>query len=73
METINNELMTWLQQLGVGGVYALWILRVGVVLIILLSVYVFDKICRKAFIPAIRKVTASTQATWDDYLLNDEV
>lgn len=48
METINNELMTWLQQMGVGGVYALWILRVGVVLIILLSVYVFDKICRKA-------------------------
>ena len=73
METINNELMTWLQQMGVGEVYALWILRVGVVLIILLSVYVFDKICRKAFIPVVRKVTARTQATWDDYLLNDEV
>ena len=73
METINNELMAWLHQQGVGGVYALWILRVGVVLTILLSVYVFDKICRKAFIPAIRKVTASTQATWDDYLLNDDV
>lgn len=73
METINNELMTWLQQMGVGGVYALWILRVGVVLIILLSVYVFDKICRKVFIPVVRKVTARTQATWDDYLLNDEV
>ena len=73
METINNELMAWLHQQGVGGVYALWILRVGVVLTILLSVYVFDKICRKAFIPLIRKVTASTQATWDDYLLNDDV
>ena len=46
METINNELMTWLHQLGVGGVYALWILRVGVVLIFLLSVYVIDKMCR---------------------------
>ena len=73
METINNELMVWLQQMGVGGEYALWILRAIVVLAILLIVYVFDKICRKILIPVVRKVTAKTQVTWDDYLLNDDV
>ena len=73
METINNELVAWLQQMGVTGEYAQWVMRVVVILGILLIVYVFDKICRRAIIPTIRKVTAKTQVTWDDYLLNDKV
>ena len=73
METINNELVTWLQQMGVAGEYAQWVMRVIVVLAILLIVYVFNKICRKVIIPTVQKVTSKTQVTWDDYLLNDNV
>ena len=73
METINNELMSWLHQWGVAGDMAQWIVRMIVVLAIVLIIYVFDKICRGIFIPTIRKVTSKTQTTWDDYLLNDKV
>ena len=73
METMNNELMNWLQQIGVAEGYVTLIQRIIVILAILLVATVFDRICRKGVIPMIRKVTAKTQVTWDDYLLNDEV
>ena len=73
MEIINNELMTWLQQMGVVGESAQWVVRIIVILAILLIVFVFDKICRKVIIPTVQKVTAKTQVTWDDYILNEKV
>ena len=73
METINNELMSWLHQWGVADGVALWVMRAILVLAIVLIIYVFDKICRGIFIPFVRKVTVKTQTTWDDYLLNDKV
>ena len=73
METINNELIGWLLQMGVSEGLAQWVLRIGVVFAILLIIYTFDKVCRRLFIPVVRKVTAKTQITWDDYLLNDKV
>ena len=73
METINNELVMWLQQMGVVEELAKWIIRIGVLLSILLIIYVFDRICRKTIIPLVRKLTSKTQITWDDYLLNDNV
>ena len=73
METINNELMTWLQQMGVVGESAQWVVRIIVILAILLIVFVFHKICRKVIIPTVQKVTAKTQVTWDDYILNEKV
>ena len=73
METINNELMMWLQQLGVATGGLLVVQRVVVILGILLIAYVLDLICRKVVMPGVRKVTAKTQSTWDDYLLSDEV
>ena len=73
METINNELMSWLYQWGVADGVALWMVRAILVLAIVLIIYVFDKICRGIFIPSVRKVTAKTQTTWDDYLLSDKV
>ena len=73
METINNELMMWLQQLGVAPGGLLVVQRVVVILGILLIAYVLDLICRKVVMPGVRKVTAKTQSTWDDYLLSDEV
>ena len=73
METINNELIAWLQQMGVVGESAQWVVRIIVILAILLIVFVFDKICRKVIIPTVQKVTAKTQVTWDDYILNEKV
>ena len=73
METINNELMMWLQQLGVAEGGLLVVQRVVVILGILLIAYLLDMICRKVVMPGVRKVTAKTQSTWDDYLLSDEV
>ena len=73
METINNELMMWLQQLGVAPGGLLVVQRVVVIMGILLIAYVLDLICRKVVMPGVRKVTAKTQSTWDDYLLSDEV
>ena len=73
METINNELMMWLQQLGVAQGGLLVVQRVVVIMGILLITYLLDMICRKVVMPGVRKVTAKTQSTWDDYLLSDEV
>ena len=73
METINQELMLWLQQMGAAEGVAKWIIRIGVLLSILLIIYVFDRICRKTIIPLVRKLTIKTQSTWDDYLLSDKV
>ena len=73
METINNELMMWLQQLGVAGGSLLVVQRIVVIMGILLIAYLLDMICRKVVMPGVRKVTAKTQSTWDDYLLSDEV
>ena len=73
METINNELMMWLQQLGVAEGSLLVVQRIVVIIGILLIAYLLDMICRKVVMPGVRKVTAKTQSTWDDYLLSDEV
>ena len=65
--------MMWLQQLGVAEGGLLVVQRVVVIMGILLIAYVLDLICRKVVMPGVRKVTAKTQSTWDDYLLSDEV
>ena len=65
--------MMWLQQLGVAKGGLLVVQRIVVIMGILLIAYVLDLICRKVVMPGVRKVTAKTQSTWDDYLLSDEV
>ena len=40
---------------------------------ILIIAFVADYFCRKIVVPTIKKLTARTQATWDDYLFNDAV
>ncbi len=73
METINNELISWLQQMGVAEGSLLIMQRIVVIVAILLIAYVLDMICRRGIIPMVKKVTAKTQVTWDDYLLNDKL
>lgn len=73
MEIINNALTTWLQQMGVAEGSLLTVQRIVAIVVILLIAYLLDMICRKGVIPMVKKVTAKTQVTWDDYLLNDKV
>lgn len=73
METINNALINWLQQMGVSEGSSLIIQRILVIIAILLIAYLLDMICRKLIIPTVKKLTSKTQVTWDDYLLNDKL
>lgn len=73
MGSINNEIIDWLQQIGIAEGAAVILLRIGAVLTILLAAFIVDRICRKAIIPAIRRVTSRTESRWDDHLLNNEV
>lgn len=51
METINDKLINWLQQVGLGEDGSLLVHRVVVVLAILFIAYVLNKLCRQVIIP----------------------
>lgn len=72
-DTINNGLMEWMLQSGIAEDHAMLILRVLAIITILIVAFIIDRICRKAIIPVVRKVTAKTDSSWDDHLLSDEV
>ena len=73
METLNRNLMEWLQQVGVAEDYITLVLRIGAILGIILVAFIVDRICKRIITPTIRKVTAKTGYNWDDHLLSDEV
>ena len=60
-------------QAGMSESLSLLLLRIGVILSMLILAFVIDRICRKAVVPTIRKITSKTEFMWDDYLLNDNV
>lgn len=47
--------------------------RIAIIIGIFIAALVIDRICRKVFIPIVRKLTAKTETLWDDYLLSDYV
>ncbi len=47
--------------------------RVVWIILILLVAYLADLICRKLFVPMVKKVVAATKAKWDDYLFSNKV
>ena len=73
METINNELLRWLEQSGMNPEHTIWVIRIAAVLTILILAYILDKISRKVIVPLIRKLTQTTASRWDDHLLSDDV
>lgn len=73
MEKINNILIDWLIDIGVGEDYKILITRIIAIIAILLIAFIIDRFCRKLFIPGIRKITSKTESTWDDHLLSDDV
>ena len=68
-----DKLMEMMLQAGMSESLSLFLLRIGVILSMLILAFVIDRICRKAVVPTIRKITSKTEFMWDDYLLNDNV
>ena len=73
MEHIDEEIARLLLDLGIDKANLNWTTRVTMILAILLVSYIVTKLFRHALIPAVRKITAKTKATWDDYLFNDDM
>lgn len=73
METIGNNLLSWLQQMGLSQALSRGILVLGSLLLLILLIWIVLKICRMTLVPLIRRVTDRTATKWDDYLLSDEV
>lgn len=73
MENIADIFTNWLHNMGLSENITLILLRIGVILAMLLLAFIIDRICRKVVIPLVRKITAKTDFTWDDYLLSDNV
>lgn len=73
METINDTITMWLQQLGVQPESMGTVHRIVAVAGILLLAYVAHWLCRKVVVTSVKKLTSKTQNKWDDYLFNDRV
>lgn len=73
MENINRILTEWMQQLGISDRFFVEIRSVAGVVVILLIAMLLYLICRRGIVPLVKRMTASTDTIWDDYLLNDKV
>lgn len=73
MEYIRLFLHNILQGANVGFAHRDWIIQAIILLGIMLISYLTTQLFRHLVMPAIRKITARTKATWDDYLFNDEM
>ena len=68
-----EKLLEWMIQAGMSESIAILLLRIGIIIAMLILAIIVDRICRKAFVPLVKKITAKTDFTWDDYLLNENV
>ena len=73
MNTINNELIKLLQQLGVADGDMSLLSRIAAIVGILILAFIVDLICKKVIIPSVSKLTAITDSKWGNHLLSDEV
>lgn len=73
MNTLNQEIAQLLQQTGIEKNDFSWSTQVVLILAILLISYLMTLVFRHLIMPAVRKITARTKATWDDYLFNDKM
>ena len=73
MNTLNQEIAQFLQQTGIEKNDLSWTTQVVLILAILLISYLTTLVFRHLIMPAVRKITARTKATWDDYLFNHKM
>lgn len=73
MNTLNQEIAQLLQQTGIEKNDLSWTTQVVLILAIVLISYLTTLVFRHLIMPAVRKITARTKATWDDYLFNHKM
>jgi miniconductance mechanosensitive channel len=73
MEKYSDNIIVWLQELGLSENISLLFLRIGVILVIFLAIFIIDRICRKIITPAVHKITSKTETKWDDYIFSQSV
>lgn len=66
---MNEIIHRWLSALNVADNN--WIYWTIVLTVIVLIVYLTDVLCRRLFIPLVKKVIRRTRSTWDDILFSD--
>lgn len=70
---LTDSLEELLTQYGLGQESISITQRIIWIAVILLIAYLTDLICRKIIVPTIKKIVATTKATWDDYLFSNKV
>lgn len=70
---LTDSLEELLTQYGLGQESISITQRIIWIAVILLIAYLTDLICRKVIVPTIKKIVATTKATWDDYLFSNKV
>lgn len=73
MDNIYHRMAEFLSQAGIAKDDLNLSTRLTILLLIILASYSIGKIFRHVAIPLIKRITAHTKATWDDYLFNDKM
>lgn len=73
METWNDILGGWLQQIGISAGATGWCVKIIWFVAIWLITWIFTIVFRRLIIPALQKVTSRTKVKWDDHLFSDGV
>ena len=68
---MNEQIAYWLQCWGMDIGAHSWIYWLITIASIALVVYVVDVLCRRVFIPLVKKITRRTRSSWDDILFNE--
>ena len=68
---MNEQIAYWLQRWGMDIGAHSWIYWLITIASIALVVYVVDVLCRRVFIPLVKKITRRTRSSWDDILFNE--
>lgn len=73
MEHINEDVMKLLVGMGLVENDMTWAARIAVILIMLLLIFIVNLLFTRVIMPMVHSITASTKATWDDYLFSKQM
>lgn len=73
MEVINQSISRFLEYLGIDKSNLDWSVQLALILGVVVISFLCTKIFRHLIIPTVKKLTAKTKATWDDYLFNERM
>lgn len=73
MEHLNEDVMKLLVGMGLVENDMTWAARIAVILIMLLLIFIVNLLFTRVIMPMVHSITASTKATWDDYLFSKQM